>query len=90
MAQASAPASVHPTGQQWAARWPELTRLKREHLGYPFGTQIVGNTYCATPELIGGPDGMDAAKARTVFVEVERNVETTACGKLVGAVVVEA
>ena len=68
--------------KEWAARWPEMTRLRRERLGYPFGTQVVGNTYCATPELIGGPDGMDAAKARTVFVEVAGNVETTACGKL--------
>ena len=63
----------------WAARWPEMTTLRRDRLGYPYGTRIVGNTYCATPEFIGGPDGMCADKARKVFVEVSGNLETTGC-----------
>ena len=70
-----------PARHEWASRWPEMRRIRQEHLGYPYGTQIKGNSYCATPLFISGPDEMDAAKARTVFVEVDGNIKTTSCSK---------
>eukprot|EP00966_Prymnesium_polylepis_P331329 7386888-Prymnesium_polylepis.3 len=70
-----------PARQEWASRWPEMSTIRKEHLGYPYGTQIKGNYYCATPLFISGPDEMDAAKARTVFVEVDGNIKTTSCSK---------
>ena len=70
-----------PAAAEWAARWPEITTIKSDQLGYPFGTQIKGNTFCATPDFIDGPNGMNADKARAVFVEVDGNIETTDCDK---------
>lgn len=66
-----------PAAAEWASRWPELITIRQDHLGYPYGTKITGNTYCGAEFFISGLDDMDAAKARMVFVEVSGNAKTT-------------
>ena len=69
--------SKAPAAAEWASRWPEMKTIRQDHLGYPYGTKIVGNTYCGAQFFISGPNDMDADKARTGFVEVSGNVNTT-------------
>ena len=66
-----------PAADEWASRWPAMKAIRQHHLGYPYGTKIMGNTFCGAQFFISGPDGMNAAKARTVFVEVDGNQNVT-------------
>lgn len=73
-----------PAASQWASRWPEMTRIREDHLGWPAYGEIVNNSWCpgdAFPgELISSNVPPEVQSDPSLwFFTVEGNVEMHDC-----------